>query len=136
MASSPNLSPARIKARPGVPYPLGATYDRSGVNFVLGLGGRYSGRSLPVRRSRGRSGDSPLRGAEQTDRVWRIYLGQRYGYCVHGPYEPQTGKRFNNKKLVLDPYAKAVDRTLIWDDRLFGYQFGSTEGDLAPEKRS
>src|SRR6266478_5266405 len=82
MASPPNLSPARIKARPGVPYPLGATYDRSGVNFVLGLGGRYSGRSLPVRRSRGRSGDGPLRGAEQTDRVWRVYLGQRYGYCV------------------------------------------------------
>jgi len=50
---------------------------------------------------------------------------------VHGPYEPRTGNRFNHKKLVLDPYAKAIDRTLIWDDRLFGYQFGSPESDLS-----
>jgi isoamylase len=48
---------------------------------------------------------------------------------VHTTHE--TGNRFNRKKLVLDPYAKAIDRTLIWDDKLFGYQVSSAESDLS-----
>ena len=136
MASPPNLSLARIKPRPGVPYPLGATYDGSGVNFALASEGGTGVELCLFGEAEGNQETSRFEVAEQTDRVWHIYLpgiqpGQRYGYRVRGPYEPQTGNRFNNKKLVLDPYAKAIDRNLIWDDRLFGYQFDSPECDLS-----
>src|SRR5262249_21721694 len=61
--------------------------------------------------------------------------GQRYGYRVHGPYEPQNGHRFNPAKLLLDPYAKAFDGTLRWSDELFGYQIGHPDGDLIRDDR-
>jgi glycogen operon protein len=71
---------------------------------------------------------------EQTTQVWHCYLpdvrpGQLYGYRVHGPYDPGQGHRFNEKKLVLDPYAKAIGRDVRWDDSLFGYQIGKTDLD-------
>src|SRR5262249_44653014 len=51
---------------------------------------------------------------------WHCYLpgvgpGQRYGYRVHGPYDPRHGKRFNAAKLLIDPYAKAIDGAVRWD---------------------
>jgi glycogen operon protein len=77
---------------------------------------------------------------EQTDQVWHIYLaearpGQRYGYRVHGPYEPASGHRFNPAKLLLDPYAKAIDGTIRWSDALFGYPIGHPDADLARDDR-
>ena len=58
---------------------------------------------------------------EKTDQVWHGYLpearpGQIYGYRVHGPHEPARGHRFNPRKVLLDPYAKAIARELRWDD--------------------
>jgi len=53
--------------------------------------------------------------------------GQRYGYRVHGPYDPAGGQRCNPNKLVLDPYAKAVDGTFEWNQSLFGYNFGEPD---------
>jgi isoamylase len=88
------------------------------VNFALASEGATAVEVCLFGEAEGDQETARFEVAEQTDRVWRIYLGQRYGYRVHGPYEPQTGKRFNDKKLVLDPYAEAIDRTLIWDDRL------------------
>jgi glycogen operon protein len=75
---------------------------------------------------------------EQTTQVWHCYLpdvrpGQIYGYRVHGPYEPAQGHRFNPAKLVLDPYAKAIGRNVIWDDSLFGYPLGKE--DLEKDER-
>src|SRR4051812_3445141 len=49
--------------------------------------------------------------------------GDRYGYRVHGPYDPARGLRCNPAKLLLDPYAKAIDGHLAWDQRIFGYAF-------------
>ena len=77
---------------------------------------------------------------EQTDMVWHGYLldvrpGQLYGYRVHGPYEPESGHRFNPNKLVLDPYAKAMARTVQWDDSLFGYTIGDPREDLSFDAR-
>ena len=51
---------------------------------------------------------------ERDGLVWHGYLprvgpGQRYGYRVHGPYDPERGLRCNPAKLLLDPYAKAID---------------------------
>ena len=67
--------------------------------------------------------------------VWHGYLpgvgpGQRYGYRVHGPYDPAAGHRCNPAKLLLDPYAKAIDGSVAWGPAVFSYEFGS------PEKRN
>jgi glycogen operon protein len=76
---------------------------------------------------------------EHTDMVWHGYLpdirpGQLYGYRVHGPYEPASGQRFNPHKILLDPYAKAIGRTVRWDDSMFGYAIGDTDEDLSFSK--
>jgi len=77
---------------------------------------------------------------EHTDQVWHIYLpdvepGQLYGYRAHGPYEPEKGHRFNPHKIILDPYAKAIGRDVIWDDSLFGYTIGHEDTDLSYDTR-
>jgi len=77
---------------------------------------------------------------EHTDLVWHGYLldarpGQLYGYRVYGPYDPEAGQRFNPNKIVLDPYAKAIGRTVNWDDALFGYRVGDPQQDLSFDER-
>ncbi|MGH8515320.1 MAG: glycogen debranching protein, partial [Gammaproteobacteria bacterium] len=77
---------------------------------------------------------------ERTDQVWHAYLpelrpGQLYGYRVHGPYAPAEGHRFNPRKLLLDPYAKAISGTIQWSDALFGYIIGHPEADLSFDER-
>jgi glycogen operon protein len=81
-----------------------------------------------------------IRMTEQTDQVWHVYLpearpGQRYGYRVNGPYDLANGHRFNPAKLLLDPYAKAVDGTIRWSDALFGYRVGHADADLRRDER-
>src|SRR5499425_3188970 len=120
------------RTRPGSPYPLGATWDGAGVNFAL-----FSEHATAVdlclfdpedpRRERQR-----IRMQEHTNQVWHVYLpearpGQPYGYRVEGPWEPANGHRFNPAKLLLDPYARAVDGTITWGDSLFAYQVGGGE---------
>jgi len=129
-----------MRTRPGNPYPLGATWDGSGVNFAL-FSEHATGVELCLfegERASREIARVPL--AEQTDLVWHIYLpearpGQRYGYRVHGPYEPASGHRFNPAKLLLDPYAKAIDGTIQWSDALFGYRLGHDEADLGRDER-
>ena len=97
---------------PGSPYPLGATFDGGGTNFAHLLRGGRADRAVPVRRRRAARRGSTL--PERNGLVWHGYLprvgpGQRYGYRVHGPYDPAAGLRCNPAKLLLDPYAKAID---------------------------
>lgn len=71
-----------------------------------------------------------VRLVEQTDLVWHCYLpdtrpGQRYGYRMHGAYDPGAGHRFNPVKLLVDPYAKRIDGEVRWGDALFGYRIGA-----------
>ena len=113
-----------MKSRPGVPYPLGATWDGGGVNFAL-----FSENATGVELClfEGRDGNAEVarrvRCTEQTDLVWHVYVpglrpGQRYGYRVHGPYEPERGHRFNPAKLLIDPYAQGHRRrTCSWNER-------------------
>jgi isoamylase len=119
--------------RPGVPYPLGATWDGAGVNFAI-----FSEHATKIELCLFDSADalaesSRVKLLEQTDMVWHGYLpwvlpGQVYGYRVHGPYEPQAGHRFNPNKIVLDPYAKAIARTVTWAPEMYGYTQGSGDG--------
>ncbi len=117
---------------PGSPYPLGATWDGVGVNFAL-FSEHATRVELCLFDSPGAEVESltiPL--PEQTDMVWHGYLpdvqpDQLYGYRVHGPYAPHRGHRFNPNKLVLDPYAKVVGRTVKWNESLFGFTFGQDD---------
>ncbi len=125
---------------PGRPFPLGATWDGAGVNFSL-----FAENATKVELCLFEGPDATKELArfelsEQTAHVWHNYFpdiipGQLYGYRVYGPYEPQNGHRFNPKKLLLDPYAKAIGRRLKWDDALFGYQLHHDDKDLTLDER-
>jgi glycogen operon protein len=126
-----------MRVWPGSPYPLGATWDGSGVNFAL-FSEHAEGVQLCLFDSPNAAMERvciPL--TERTDRIWHAYLpdvrpGQLYGYRVVGPWDPANGHRFNPTKLLLDPYAKVVGRRIQWDHALFAYEPGS-DGDGPPE---
>jgi len=114
---------------PGSSYPLGATYDGMGTNFSLfsEVADRVQ---LCLFDDSGRENAIDL--PEVDGFVWHGYLpnigpGQRYGYRVHGPYDPGSGQRANPHKLLLDPYAKAIDGKVDWHPSLFSYQFDRPE---------
>ncbi len=118
---------------PGKPYPLGATFDGSGTNFAL-----FSEVAERVELclfdvgARGRVTETKVELTEVDAYVWHAYLpqvqpGQRYGYRVHGPWDPDAGHRCNPSKLLLDPYAKATAGEIDWDQSLFGYNFGEED---------
>ena len=125
------------KLYPGKPYPLGATYDGRGVNFAL-FAENAHGVNLCFFDDSGKETHS-LKLTERTHNHWHVYIlgikpGQLYGYRVDGPYEPQNGYRFNNSKVLIDPYAKAikaVNGNVKWNDALFPYTLGANEEDLA-----
>ncbi len=102
---------------PGGPFPLGPNWDGAGTNFSL-FSENAESVELCLFDADGREERIPVR--ERTAFNWHCYLpevgpGQRYGYRVHGPYDPQTGRRFNAAKLLIDPYAKAIDGAVEWD---------------------
>jgi isoamylase len=122
-----------MQSWPGAPYPLGATWDGWGTNFALFSevaervelclfdDGEDAGDAAPPAETR-------VELTEADGFVWHAYLpgvgpGQRYGYRVHGPYDPASGHRCDPSKLLLDPYGKAVEGQVRWDESLFSYQF-------------
>lgn len=114
---------------PGSAYPLGATFDGSGTNFALFSEGAERV-ELCLFGDRGKETRVELRDVDA--HVWHAYLptvqpGQRYGYRVYGPNDPENGQRFNPHKLLLDPYAKAVDGQVEWGQSVFGYNFGDPD---------
>jgi isoamylase len=123
------------KVLPGSPYPQGATWDGTGVNFAL-----YSENATRVElclfNELGTAEHDAVDLQEATGHVWHCYIpglsiGQLYGYRVHGPYEPQRGLRFNPAKLVIDPYAHAVAGSVDWTYPVFSYRLGDPEADLS-----
>jgi len=118
-----------VQTWPGSAYPLGATFDGNGTNFALFSEGADRV-ELCLFGERGR--ETRVDMLEVDAYVWHAYLpniapGQRYGYRVHGEYDPTSGKRFNPNKLLLDPYAKAVDGQVNWGQSVFGYTFGDPD---------
>ena len=122
------------KILPGRRGPLGATWDGEGVNFAIFTWNAVSVELCLFDDKTGAEERIPL--PEVTAHVWHGYLrgigpGQRYGYRVHGPFAPAEGLRFNPNKLLIDPYAKALDGEVDWDAGLFGYPIGHSDADLA-----
>jgi isoamylase len=118
---------------PGRPYPLGATFDGRGTNFsIFSEHGHRMELCLFDEDGRETRVDLP----EVTAHCFHGYIpdiipGQRYGYRVHGPRAPAEGHRFNPNKLLIDPYAKAIDGQVQWDEAVYGYRFGDPDEDLS-----
>ena len=123
---------------PGRAYPLGATFDGNGTNFAL-FSEVAESVELSLFDEHGAETRLPL---DEVDAFsWHAYLpsvgpGQRYGYRVHGPYAPEYGIRCNPSKLLLDPYALAIEGQVTWDAACYSYNLGDedsiNEADSAP----
>jgi isoamylase len=118
-----------VRTWPGSAYPLGATYDGSGTNFAL-FSEVAERVELCLFDEDGTESRVTL--PERDAFVWHGYLpnigpGQQYGYRVHGPYDPENGHRCNPSKLLLDPYAKAVEGDIEWDQACFSYTWGDED---------
>lgn len=122
----------------GRPSPLGATWDGAGVNFAV-ASEHATGVLVCLfdsAQAHHEVARVPLR--EHTDGVWHGYIpglspGQLYGLRVRGPWEPHAGHRFNLRKIVLDPWARAIGRGIGWSDAMFGYRVG--DDDLTRDDR-
>ena len=122
-----------VEVWPGRAYPLGATFDGSGTNFTL-FSEVAEAVELCLFDDDGSDGyrETRVELTEVDAYVWHCYLpavqpGQRYGYRVHGPWDPENGQRCNPSKLLLDPYAKATSGEIDWDQSLFSYNFGDED---------
>ena len=115
---------------PGHAYPLGAVYDGVGTNFSLF--------SEPARRVElclfdEAGSETRLTLPEVTAYCWHGYVpgvgpGTRYGFRVHGPYDPARGAWCHPGKLLLDPYARAIEGQVRWNEAVFPYRFEDPAG--------
>jgi isoamylase len=117
----------------GNPHPLGAVWDGEGTNFAL-FSENATGVELCLFDAENNETRLPL--VEVTNFVWHGYVpgimpGQRYGFRVAGAHAPQEGHRFNANKLLIDPYAKAIDGDVIFGKEIFGYRWGDPKEDLS-----
>jgi isoamylase len=117
---------------PGHPHPLGATWDGQGTNFALFS---ENATSVELCLFDAEGGETRLPLTEVSNYVWHGYLlnvspGQHYGFRVHGPQNPEQGQRFNPRKLLLDPYARAIAGDIQYGPAIFAYPTGEvTEPD-------
>ena len=133
------MATARHRVTEGSPFPLGARWDGSGVNFAL-FSANATKVELCLFDNNGRRELERVALPEFTHEVWHGYLpdvrpGQLYGYRVHGPYAPAAGHRFNPNKLLIDPYALELGGELNWHDAAFGYRVGHARADLSFDRR-
>src|SRR4051812_43429708 len=124
---------------PGRPFPLGASWDGTGVNFAV-----YSENATKVELclydNRSNAETERIDLPEVTAFVRHGYIpglqpGQLYGFRVHGPWEPANGQRFNPAKLLIDPYAQAIKGRVNWNEPIFPYKFGGDDADLSLDDR-
>ena len=105
-----------MEAWPGKPFPLGPEWDGTGTNFSLFS---ENAESVELCLFDADDAETRIQLSEREAFNWHCYVpgvgpGQRYGYRVHGPYDPASGRRFNPAKLLIDPYAKAVEGPVDW----------------------
>ena len=134
--------PARLQGHavsPGRPWPMGASLTGDGVNFAV-FSAHAERIELCLFTSDGRKEMARLDIGDRDGDIWHIHVGGLtvgtvYGFRAHGPYAPERGHRFNPNKLLLDPYARALEGRLKWSDALMGYKIGSPRGDLSFDTR-
>jgi isoamylase len=129
----------RRRVWPGSASELGAVWDGKGVNFAL-FSAHAEKVELCLFDESGQRETERIILPEYTDEVWHGYLpdvspGTLYGYRVYGPYDPEHGQRFNGNKLLLDPYARALQGHFAKTDSLLAYRAGSNRADLSFDRR-
>ncbi|SON58083.1 Glycogen debranching enzyme [Hartmannibacter diazotrophicus] len=137
---SPFAVAGRRRVEAGSPYPLGATPDRTGTNFAL-FSDNAEAVTLCLFSDDGSRESERIALSECTNGVWHCHLpgvgrGQVYGWRVTGPWAPRDGHRFNDAKLLIDPYARSLVGPLVWDDAVHGYRIGEgKDADLIMDER-
>ncbi|MEO6287624.1 MAG: glycogen debranching protein GlgX [Dyadobacter sp.] len=126
----------KVKTLPGEPYPLGATWDGEGINFAIFSENADSIELCLFEPENEQDEYIKIKIEEVTHHIWHVYVpglkpGQLYGYRAYGPYDPAKGHRFNPNKLLLDPYGKAINGTVRWDNAVFGYQIEGPDKDMS-----
>lgn len=127
-----------MRTWPGQPYPLGATWDGTGVNVAI-----FSDNATNIELCLFDSADGQEHRVALPEKTYHVFHGYfpdlkpgaLYAFRAYGPYSPYQGHRFNPNKLLLDPYARAIGRDLTWDDSLFGYHYGDSAEDLSFDSR-
>lgn len=129
-----------LKILPGHNEPLGATWEGNGVNFAL-----YSERAQMVElclfsKNNNHKEIAKIKINAKTDNIWHCYIpditpGQLYGFRIHGPYDPNSGLRFNPYKLLLDPYSKAISGDINLQNDHFDYLANETESKFELNKK-
>lgn len=120
---------------PGTPRPLGATWDGEGTNFAV-FSAHATRVELCLYDDHADTPSQTIDLPERTYGIWHGYLpgitpGTRYGIRVHGPWKPELGERFNPAKVLIDPYALAIDGPLIWDDSHYAYDLDDPEDGMS-----
>lgn len=110
----------------GNPYPLGATPDDEGTNFAISVGKDAEKVVLCLIDADG--AEECLELTERSGNTWHAHVagvggGQMYGYRIHGPWDPARGLRYNPAKILIDPYAKAIEGDFNWGQHQFSYNF-------------
>src|SRR2546423_4570514 len=120
---------------PGEPYPLGANFDGTGTNFSI-----FSevAERVELCLFDEDGAETRLDLPEQTALCWHGYVpnarpGQRYGFRVYGRHDPRRGLRCNPAKLLLDPYARAIEGSVRWNPAIFPYPLGHPDLDQAAD---
>lgn len=148
MSKTAVAAPGAAPDRPGFPradlpgeaHPIGATANDLGTNFALFSDTAETVTLCLFSEDGGRELER-IDLAECTNGVWHAFLpgvmpGTLYGYRVDGPWDPETGYRFNAAKLLIDPYARELAGPLVWNDALFGYRVGAgPDADLVRDDR-
>ena len=137
--SASMLDPQNCQLSAGQPYPLGATWTGTGVNFAI-FSANAEKIELCLFDASGAQELSRLTLPCRSDDIWHGYLelaepGQLYGYRVHGPYEPAAGHRFNANKLLIDPYARQLHGEFVDSEENLGYIPGHPDKDLSFDTR-
>jgi len=126
---APASATPKLRLRPGEPFPLGATWDGLGTNFSI-FSEVAERIELCLFDEQGRETRADL--PERTAYCWHGHVrgigpGQRYGYRVHGPWDPAQGHRCNPAKLLVDPYARAIAGQIDWSPAVFPYPLGGDD---------
>jgi isoamylase len=137
-----NIESSKVgRSRPGSPFPLGATWDGRGVNFAFFSEGAAGIDICLFDKPDASVPNSIIRLTERTNNIWHVYLpglapGQRYACRARGPYDPANGLRYNPSKLLIDPYAKAIEGQIRPDESLLSYRPGAKLDNPRRDNRS